>query len=229
MQKSLFPHNACAPFYIIVWAHPEIPGSIPTLGLSFLFSSQTAPMWLFYLLANVYGTIQSKLNPSKKNWISKKQKLLKLKGHDPTSNRQTLDHMPNVIPMSYCGRNSNHLIWHDFLKNFKWLKFFQKLSAPKFNIGLSNLVVPSLLPPQKENDDCLRIYCGTDDCKMKLWCRSEVSDSDQFCYSSPQSSICTTPFSMLDLWLFPISQMGRDFGAINRYKSHRARMHMSKA
>ena len=33
-------------FYVILGAHPEIPGSIHTLGLSFLFSSQTAPMWL---------------------------------------------------------------------------------------------------------------------------------------------------------------------------------------
>ena len=61
-------------FYVILWAHPEIRGSIPTLGLSFLFSSQTVPMWLIYLFANFNDTIQSKLNPSKKNGINKKQK-----------------------------------------------------------------------------------------------------------------------------------------------------------
>ena len=60
--------------YVILWAHPEVPGSIPTLDLSFLFSSQTALMWLFYLFANFNDTMQSKLNPSKKNGISKKQK-----------------------------------------------------------------------------------------------------------------------------------------------------------
>ena len=43
-------------FYVIVWAHPEIPNSIPTLGLNFLFSSQTALMWLFYLFANFNDT-----------------------------------------------------------------------------------------------------------------------------------------------------------------------------
>ena len=41
---------------------------------------------------------------------------------------------------SYCGRNFNHAIWHEFYKTFKWLKFFQKWSAPKLNIGLSDLV-----------------------------------------------------------------------------------------
>ena len=97
-------------FYVILCSHPEIPGSIPTLGLSLLFSSQTVPMWLNYLFANFNDTIRSKLNPSKKNGISKKQKLLNLKGHDPASNQWILNHMPNVIPMSYCGRNSNHLI-----------------------------------------------------------------------------------------------------------------------
>ena len=61
-------------FYIMIWAHPEIPGSIPTLGLSFLFSCQTAPMWLICLFANFNDTIQSKLNPSKKNGIRNKQK-----------------------------------------------------------------------------------------------------------------------------------------------------------
>ena len=61
-------------FHVILWAHPEIPGPIHTLGLSFLFSSQTAPMWLICLFANFNDTIQSKLNPSKKNGISKKQK-----------------------------------------------------------------------------------------------------------------------------------------------------------
>ena len=73
------------------------------------------------------------------------KKLLKLKGHDPGSNRRIIDHMPNIIPMSYCGKNSNHIIWHDFFKDIKWLKFFQKSSAPKFNIGLSNLVSAAVL------------------------------------------------------------------------------------
>ena len=109
------------------------------------FNSHLGPQFSFLFPnctnANFNDTIQSRLNPSKKNGISKKQKkLLKLMGHDTASNRRILDHFPNVIPMSYCGRNSNNLIWHDFFKNFKWLKFFQKLSAPKFNIGLSNLV-----------------------------------------------------------------------------------------
>ena len=49
-----------------------VTGSIPTLCLSFLFSSQTAPIWLSYLFVNFNDTIQSKLNPSKKNGISKK-------------------------------------------------------------------------------------------------------------------------------------------------------------
>ena len=68
--KKIMWHDS----YVILWAHPEIPGSILTLGLSFLFSSQTAPMWLICLFANFNDTIQSKLNPSKKNGISNKQK-----------------------------------------------------------------------------------------------------------------------------------------------------------
>ena len=55
-------------------ASQMVLGSIPTLELSFLFSSQTAAMWLVYLFVNFNDTIQSKLNPSKKNGISKKQK-----------------------------------------------------------------------------------------------------------------------------------------------------------
>ena len=35
------------------WARQMVPGSIPTLDLSFLFSSQTAPMWHIYLFANL--------------------------------------------------------------------------------------------------------------------------------------------------------------------------------
>ena len=60
-------------FYVILWAHPEVPGSIPTLDISFLFSSQTAPMWLIFLFANFNDTIQSKLDSSKENGNSKKQ------------------------------------------------------------------------------------------------------------------------------------------------------------
>ena len=48
-------------FYVILWAHPEISGSIPTLVLGFLFSSQTAPRWLFYLFAN-FNDSRSKLS-----------------------------------------------------------------------------------------------------------------------------------------------------------------------
>ena len=40
------------------WARQMVPGSIPTLCLSFLFSSQTAPMWLIYLFVNFIDTIQ---------------------------------------------------------------------------------------------------------------------------------------------------------------------------
>ena len=69
-SKKIFWHDS----YVILWAHPEVPGSIPTVDLSFLFSSQTAPMWLIYLFANFNDTIQSKFNPSKKNGIGKKQK-----------------------------------------------------------------------------------------------------------------------------------------------------------
>ena len=90
--------------YVILWAHPEVPGSIPTLDLSFLFCSQTAPLLLIYLFAKFNDTIQSTLNPSKKNGISKKQFFLKSKGHHPGSNRRTLDHKPSLIPMRHCGR-----------------------------------------------------------------------------------------------------------------------------
>ena len=52
-SKKMISHD----FYVILWAHPEIPGSIPTVDLSFLFSSQ--PMWLIYFFANFIDTIQS--------------------------------------------------------------------------------------------------------------------------------------------------------------------------
>ena len=68
----------CHDSYVILWAHPEVPGSIPTLDLGFLFSSQTAPMWLSYLFVNFIDTIQSKLNSSKKNGISKKQNIFEI-------------------------------------------------------------------------------------------------------------------------------------------------------
>ena len=55
--KNIMWHDSC----VILWAHPEISGSIPTLGLGFLFSSQTAPMWLFYLFAN-FNDSRSKLS-----------------------------------------------------------------------------------------------------------------------------------------------------------------------
>ena len=46
------------------------------------------------------------------------KKLLKSKAHHPGSNRRTLDHLPTVIPLSYCGRerpwpNSKKIVWHD--------------------------------------------------------------------------------------------------------------------
>ena len=44
------------------------------------------------------------------------KKLLKLKGHHAVSNRRTLDLKPSVILMSFCGRNFNQDIWHDFYK-----------------------------------------------------------------------------------------------------------------
>ena len=73
-SKKIIWHD----YYIILWAHPEVPGSIPTLDLSFIFSSQTAPLLLSYLFVNFNDTIQSKLNPSKKNGISKKQKTFEI-------------------------------------------------------------------------------------------------------------------------------------------------------
>ena len=43
-SKKIIWHDS----YVILCAHPEVPGSIPTLDLSFLFSSQTAPLLLIY-------------------------------------------------------------------------------------------------------------------------------------------------------------------------------------
>ena len=57
------------------WARQMVPGSIPTLCLRFLFSSQTAPMWLSYLFVNFNATIQSKSNPSKKNGMWQRETL----------------------------------------------------------------------------------------------------------------------------------------------------------
>ena len=86
-SKKILWHDS----YVILWAHPEVPGSIPTMDFSFLFSSETAPMWLIYLFANFNDTIQSKLNPSKKNGINKKQKTFETKGHHPGLDQWILD------------------------------------------------------------------------------------------------------------------------------------------
>ena len=80
-----------------------LPGSIPTLDLSFLFSSQTAPMWLSYLFVNFDDTFQSKLNPSKKNGISKKQKTLETYGTSPWIEPADFG--------SQAERHTNELLW----------------------------------------------------------------------------------------------------------------------
>ena len=53
-SKKIIWHDS----YVILWAHPEVPGSIPPLGLSILFSPQTAPKWVTYLFVNFDYTIQ---------------------------------------------------------------------------------------------------------------------------------------------------------------------------